>query len=67
MELQTDLGKWNLDEACLMAGRRIENALNKNEDPFASLTLPSPEGRGGAYRSAAGRVKKKVKVKNGIW
>ena len=62
MELQTDLGKWNLDEACLMAGRRIENALNKNEDPFASLTTSK-----GAYRSAAGRVKKKVKVKNGIW
>ena len=62
MGLSTELARWNLDEACLIVGRRIENALSKNEDPFMD-EKPTAE----KYRSAKGRVKKKVKIKNGVW
>jgi hypothetical protein len=53
------MAQWTLDEACLITGRKIENALNKHEDPFAS--------NGSEYRSTAPYVKRKVKIKNGIW
>lgn len=33
-ELETDLAKWALDEACLMVGRTYESALQEGKDPF---------------------------------
>jgi hypothetical protein len=52
-----------------MVGRRVENNLNNGKEMWfgfgASTALRSAQ-RGG-YRSAKGRVAKKVKVKNGIW
>jgi hypothetical protein len=58
--LQTDLGRWHLDEACLIVGRRFEKMLNNGEDPFAE----GPK----TYRSPKGRKFKKVKIKaDGTW
>jgi hypothetical protein len=61
--LQTALGAWSLDEACLIAGRRIEKALNEGKDPFMA------EATAKGYRSAKGsKAIKKVKMKkNGTW
>lgn len=63
MGLTTDLAQWNLDEACLVYGRQIENAYNKNEDPFSTLG----NGSQAKYRSANQFVTRKVKIKNGVW
>lgn len=63
MGLTTEIGQWNLDEACLIYGRKIENAVNKNEDPFSSLG----NGSDGTYRNPGPFVKRKVKIKNGVW
>lgn len=61
-DLKTDLGRWYLDEACLVMGRRIEKLLSEGKDPFDN----GPKS--GKFRSAKGRVKKKVKVKpDGTW
>lgn len=63
---ETEIGAWYFDEACLMTGRRIENAMNEGKNPFA-LTQPSPNGRGG-YARAARHGMKRVKIKeNGTW
>lgn len=61
--LQTELGCWSLDEACLMVGRQIEKTLNEGKDPFLQETI-----KAGKFRSARGLVKKKVKIpKSGVW
>lgn len=67
--LETELAAWQLDEACLMVGRRVENNLNNNKDAFAGF-----EGTGilGAvkrgYQSAKQFVKKKIKIpESGVW
>lgn len=61
--LQTDLGRWSLDEACLVIGRKIENALKDGKDPFPQETI-----KAGKFRSAKGLARKKMKVpKSGIW
>jgi hypothetical protein len=66
MGLQTDLGRWSLDEACLMIGRRVERNLNEGKDAFDGLSI-GKLGKG-SFRSAKGLVKKKMKIpKSGIW
>ena len=60
--LQTDLGRWFLDESCLVTGRRIEKLLNEGKDPWAELREQKAEGSS-RFRSAktSGRKIKKVK------
>jgi hypothetical protein len=57
--LQTELGCWYLDEACLVIGRRFQKMIDEGKDPFAH------EGavKSGTFRSAKGRKIKKVKFK----
>ena len=65
-ELETELAKWNLDEACLSIGRRIENNLNNNKDAFYGFRKSGTTAQG--YRSAKTRAIKKVKIKpDGTW
>ena len=67
VHLETEIGAWYLDEACLSIGRRFENMLNEGKNPFDALTLPSPSGRGG-YRPAANSRMKRMKIpENGVW
>src|SRR4030067_1040004 len=60
-ELETDIGRWSLDEACLVVGRRIENNLNNGKEEFhgfdASISKPT-----GGYRSAKGRITKQLRI-----
>src|SRR3989304_7214219 len=68
--LPTDLGKRNLDEGCLIVGRRVEKKKNEGKDAFTGFSLPqSPSGNGnGRYRSAKGRITKRLQIPaNGIW
>jgi len=66
--LQTDLGKWNLDEVCLIVGRRIEKNLNEGKDAFTGFSLPPSPSGNGRYRSAKGRITKQLRIPaNGIW
>jgi hypothetical protein len=70
MGLETPWGAWQLNEVTLMVGRRVENNLNNKKDAwFGFSNQPSAMSRKLAgYRSAKGRVSKKVKVKaNGTW
>jgi len=61
--LKTDLGRWYLDEACLVAGRGIEKLLNEGKDPFSDES-----SKPGKFRTAKNRVTKKVKIKpSGTW
>jgi hypothetical protein len=66
-DLETDIARWNLDEACLVVGRQIENAYNKGEDPWRETRAARP----GLYKSAKQAVRKAIKkVKfnaKGIW
>lgn len=66
-ELETDFGKWALDEACLTVGRRFENMLNEGKNPFAGMQM----GRGTEAQRYAPVAKgniRKVKIKeNGTW
>jgi hypothetical protein len=60
--LETDLGRWYLDEACLLMGRRIEKLMNEGKDPFDDGV------KTGKFRSTKGLAKKKVKIKgDGTW
>ena len=66
VQLETEIGAWYLDEACLAIGRRFENMLNEGKNPF-TLTPPSPDGRG-SYRPAANSRMKRMKIpENGVW
>jgi len=61
-QFETELAAWQLDEACLMAGRRIENDLNNKKDPFRKRTKSRD-----AYQGSAGRRLKKMKIpKRGV-
>jgi hypothetical protein len=61
--LQTDLGRWSLDEACMVVGRQIQRTIEEGKDPFPQDTI-----KAGKFRSAKGLAKKKVKIpKSGIW
>lgn len=70
-ELETDIARWNLDEACLVVGRQVENAYNKGEDPWKDSGLPTRSTKPGLYKSAKQAFRKAIKkVKfnaKGIW
>jgi hypothetical protein len=68
--LETDLADWQLDEACLIVGRRVENNLNAGKDMWAGFEnesgLLASMKRG--YASAKQFVKKKMKIpESGVW
>jgi hypothetical protein len=67
--LETDMAAWQLDEACLLVGRRVEKNLNEGKDAFAGFGdagLMGTVKRG--YRSAKQFVKKKMKSpESGVW
>ena len=70
-ELETELAAWQLDEACLIVGRRIENNLNQGKDMwdgFSAAEIGTTVGKK-KYSSVKGlRPLKKVKIKpNGTW
>lgn len=60
--LQTDLGRWYLDEACLVTGRSIQKKIDEGKDPFESGVKSE------SFRSAKGQKIKKVRIKkDGTW
>lgn len=64
--LVTPIARWQLDEACLMVGRQIENALNKGET--VNFGTMDDGRRTMKYASANGKARKKVKIKaDGTW
>lgn len=67
MQLETDIAKWALDEACLAIGRRFENMLNDGKNPFADAQVGSGSGTQGYAPISNGNIRK-VKIKeNGTW
>jgi hypothetical protein len=67
---ETDMAAWQLDEACLMIGRRVENNINNGKDMWAGFG--SEPGLLGAvkrgYRSAKTFVRRKMKIpESGVW
>lgn len=62
--LQTDIGRWFLDEICLVTGRRIEKMIDEGKDPFAVIGDQKAK-----FRSAKGSKKiRKAKIKrDGTW
>ena len=64
-ELETEIGAWALDEACLVTGRRFENMLNEGKNPFSDqLSVGSKQ----KFASAPKRKIKTVKIKeDGTW
>jgi hypothetical protein len=65
--LETEIGRWALDEACLKIGRRVENNVNNGKEPFEGFSHQS-SASGKKFRSAKALVRKKVKIKsNGTW
>ena len=67
MGLETPWGAYQFNEICLMVGRRVENNLNKGKDAFDGLGSSVIGKMKRGYQSAKQFVKKKVKIKNGIW
>lgn len=70
MKLETELAAWQLDEACLIVGRRVENNVNNGKDMWhgfgGSTGLAGAVKRG--YRSAKQFVMKKMKIpESGVW
>lgn len=68
--LETELAAWQLDEACLVIGRRVEKNLNEGKDAFAGFNsgsgLLASVKRG--YRSAKQFVRKKMRIpESGVW
>jgi len=64
------MAAWQLDEACLSVGRRVENNLNSGREMWhgfgADSSLMGAVKRG--YRSAKQFVKKKMKIpESGVW
>ena len=56
--LETEIAAWALDEACLVEGRRVENALNEGKDPFQMVSASTTAQRG--YAPAPKRAIKKI-------
>lgn len=66
LELETIWGAWQLNEVCLLVGRKVERNVNENKEAFAGLGMVEAVKRG--YRSARQFVKKKMKIpESGIW
>lgn len=65
MQLETEIAAWALDEACLMIGRRFENALNEGKNPFGVSNNAGPA----PYAPMPKRNNlRKVKInQNGTW
>lgn len=69
-ELETEMAEWQLNEACLLVGRRVENNLNNGKDMWFGFgkdkSLLGTLKRG--YRSARQLVRKKMKIpESGVW
>ena len=65
-EVETELGEFQLDEACLLIGRHVESNVNNGKDPFDGLA--SEQAVKKEYRSVKHLAKKKVAVKeDGTW
>jgi len=66
---ETELAAWQLDEACLVVGRQVENNLSNGKDAFAGFEETGLIGaikRG--YRSAKNLVKKRIRINaDGTW
>jgi hypothetical protein len=61
--LETEIGEWYLNEACLMIGRKFENMLNEGKQPFTESGAGKQK-----YRSAATTRMRRVKINaNGTW
>jgi hypothetical protein len=70
MGLETPWGAWQLNEVTLMVGRRVEKNLNEKKDAWDGFGGQASGVRGQLkrFRSAKGRVSKKVRVKeDGTW
>lgn len=67
--LETEWGAWQLDELCAVVGNWFDGKLMNGKNPFDALTPnPSPNGRGGKFRSPRHLVKRKVNIKaDGTW
>jgi hypothetical protein len=66
-EIETELGAFQLDEACLRVGRHIENNVNNNKPAFEGLGTSGKVVQK-EYRSVKHLAKKKVKIKeDGTW
>jgi len=69
VQLETELAEWQLDEACLMVGRRVEKNMNDGKDAFDGFDgggLLNAVKR--KYRSAKQFVKRTMKIpENGVW
>jgi hypothetical protein len=67
MQLETEIGAWALDEACLVTGRKFENMFNEGKNPFADIQM----GKGIQAQSYAPAPKRKIKTvkinANGTW
>jgi hypothetical protein len=64
---ETELAAWQLDEACLITGRRVENNIQQNKLPFDGLDIPATTTPNG-YRSTSHIAAKKVQIKeDGTW
>jgi len=63
-ELETEIAKWALDEACLTLGRRYENMFNEGKNPFSEqLSVDSKQ-----YSPMPKQGMKRMKIPaNGIW
>lgn len=68
-ELETELAAWQLDEACLMIGRRVEHNLNEGKDAFDELQVQSFKSKvKRGFQSAKQFVKRKMKIpESGVW
>lgn len=68
LDLETELARWQLDEACLMVGRRVENNLNEGKDAFAGFDGGVIGAIKRGYKSARAFVKKKMRIPDsGVW
>ena len=64
-EFETELGAFQLDEACLIVGRRIEHNVSEGKPAFEGLGSGSVKRE---YRSVKHLAKKTVKIKeDGTW
>lgn len=64
INLETEIGAWVLDEACLFEGRRVENILNEGKKPYAE----SSENNKQSYAPVPKQGMKRMKIpENGIW
>jgi hypothetical protein len=59
-DLETDIAKWTLNEACLVIGRKFENMFNEGKNPFGELSNTR------SFAKAPKRNIKKVKDVNSI-